>query len=55
MENEIKKQQLDWFSDRTSATRFAVNQLRLQGRGGLHGARTCSSAYIDSCTIGPST
>ena len=29
MENTIKEQQLDLFSDRTSATRFAANQLRL--------------------------
>ena len=29
MENVIKEQQLDLFSDRTSATRFAANQLRL--------------------------
>ena len=29
MENTIKEQQLDLFSDRTSASRFAANQLRL--------------------------
>ena len=29
MENAIKEQQLDLFSDRTSASRFAANQLRL--------------------------
>ena len=29
MENTIKQQQLDLFSDRTSASRFAANQLRL--------------------------
>ena len=29
MENAIKKEQLDLFSDRTSASRFAANQLRL--------------------------
>ena len=29
MENRIKEQQLDMFSDRTSATSFAANQLRL--------------------------
>ena len=29
MENTIREQQLDLFSDRTSATRFAANQLRL--------------------------
>jgi len=29
MENTIKEQQLDLFSDRTSASRFAVNQFRL--------------------------
>ena len=29
MENTIKEQQLDLFSDRTSATCFAANQLRL--------------------------
>ena len=29
MENTIKEQQLDLFSDRTSASRFDANQLRL--------------------------
>ena len=29
MENTIKEQQLDLFSDRTSASRFAANQLRI--------------------------
>ena len=29
MENMIREQQLDLFSDRTSATCFAANQLRL--------------------------
>ena len=29
MENAIKEQQLDLFSDRTPASRFAANQLRL--------------------------
>ena len=42
MENTIKEQQLDLFSDRTSATCFAANQLRLLFsaiRQALHGTQ----------------
>ncbi len=42
MENTIREQQLDLFSDRTSASRFAANQLRLLFsalRRALHGTR----------------